>query len=437
MYNWWTWFFIIVGVLTTVILILKWFWAIGRSLPPLHAPEVPGVERQEFMQLLSMAVDADTNTGGTAEVLNNGDGFFPVLLEEIRAAEYSVSAMAYIWQDGKLARELFSVLTEKAEQGIQVRVMIDGLGGARFPRSLMRQLRDAGGDVRWFSPLKSMYLLHFNRRNHRRAFVIDGRVAFTGGMAIADYWTGDANNEQQYRDMMLRLTGNLATTVQEAFMQLWVNITGDIPYGPGFLPCIGSEGEPRAGAIGDGEKPLQHLGISHNPSIHVQPLRQVFWLSFRAARETIYIANSYFAPDRFTRQELMDQAKAGVDVRLLLPSHHTDARLVRWFAQRYYDEFLQAGIRIYEYQPTMMHSKYLVVDGHWTLTGSANLDVRSFQLNNENILGIQHREFGDHMKQLFHQDLQRASEITLEQWRARPWWHRVRESLVLPLWAQY
>jgi cardiolipin synthase len=260
-----------------------------------------------------------------------------------------------------------------------------------------------------------------HRRNHRRAIVIDGAVGFTGGAAVADKWQGHARHPGEWRDTMVRVTGPLARTVQTAFTQSWTGATGQVLVGPAFFPPE----EPASGAAaGSG---IRHVGVASSPVPDVQPLRPLYWLSFQAARERLYLASSYFVPDDQLRQAVMERARAGLDVRLLLPGEHTDAKPIRWASHAYYQELLDAGVRIYEFQPTFMHAKLLVVDGRWSVVGSANMDIRSKELNEENVLGILDPKLAHAIEQAFLADLGRSREIRAEEWRQRSWWARVLE----------
>lgn len=441
--SWYVWIVLVFGLGSLAVSFIKVFLASDLSLPDLHMDEAPDVSSEEFRETIGLTVDSEFLDGGTAELLHNGDGFFPRFLEDVRSAEKSVHVMTFIWDDCPILREILTALTIKAEEGVDVRVMADGLGGLKMPRDLLKNLTDAGGRFKWFGPLKSVHIINVNQRNHRRAFVVDGRVAYTGGVSFSDEWTGDAQDPDHWRDIMLRLTGPPVVTVQEIFCRLWVNIAGELPYGEGLTPRTAEPPQVGEDAVGPGTRPggeagqpFRHLGVGHTPGIHVHPLRQMFWFSIRAAKRRVWINTAYFAPDTFIREVMRDRAEAGVDVRLLTPSENTDAPFVRWYAHRYYDELMEAGVRVFEYQPTMLHSKYIVADGCWVLTGSANMDVRSCQLNQEAVLGFHAPELAEKFEAMFEADCGKAKEFELEEWRRRGWRTRVMEKLVLPIWHQ-
>jgi cardiolipin synthase len=383
----------------------------------------PPVGSEAFMLAVSGAVNAPLMRGGTARLLNNGVEIFPAILKAIRGARHTINFMVYIWEDGRVSDQMIEALTERARAGVQVRLLLDGFGAHKAPMEKMRPLQEAGGVVTFFAPLRFGRLTAAYKRNHRRAIVIDGETAFTGGAAVGDKWLGDAQDEDHWRDVMVEVRGCLATNLQSAFTQLWANSTGEILVGDEYYPPDPEDDQP------GGEELSRHVNVISSPASVSHPLRVFFLISMSCARESIYLANAYFAPDADTRRVLEERAREGVDVRLLLPNHLTDARIVRWAGQAYFQSLLEAGVRIFEYQPTMMHGKVLVVDGVWSVLGSANMDIRSKELNQEGVIGILDDGFGREVRETFLADLQRAKEITREEWSRRGWLARCNERL--------
>lgn len=359
--------------------------------------------------------------GGSARLLNNGVEIFPTLLEALRRAEHTINFMVYIWEPGRAANQVMEVLLERARAGVQVRLLLDGFG-AHGARDDLRALVEAGVVVKFFNPLVPGWLAGAYKRNHRRAIVIDGATAFTGGAAIGDRWLGDAQDVKHWRDVMVEVRGCLATNLQSAFTQLWANTTGEVLVGDEFYPP-----DPDNKSAVDGEGLARHVNVISSPASGSHPLRVFFLISLACARESIYLANAYFAPDSSTRRTLAERARNGVDVRLLLPNRHTDAPMVRWAGHHYFRDLLDAGVRIYEYQPTMMHAKMLVVDGVWAVMGSANMDIRSKELNQEGVIGMLDQPFARQVQETFLADLQDAREITREAWAKRGWLARLNE----------
>jgi cardiolipin synthase len=271
-------------------------------------------------------------------------------------------------------------------------------------------------------------LTRFYKRNHRRAIVIDGRIAYTGGAAVGDKWLGNARGPEEWRDTMTRVTGPPARDLQSHFAEDWAAVTGEILVGDGYYPRVDEPSGPGR---------LRHTAVASSPGSEQHPMRYFFLLSFLAARRKLYIASPYFVPDEHTRGAVERLAREGVDVRILLPNHHTDAKPIRQASHRYYDELLSAGVRIWEYQPTMMHSKLVVVDGCWSVVGSANMDIRSKELNEENALGILDPGLAAAVEASFLADLERAREIRLEEWRRRGLFPRVLERACVLFAEQY
>jgi cardiolipin synthase len=427
---WWGTTFFAVGVLATLSIIVSMFFALGRRPNRFSVSARPPVDSQDFLMGLSGTLNAPFESGGSARLLNNGVEIFPAILEAIRGAERSVHFMAYIWEPGKASAAILGALTERARAGVEVRLMLDGMGGMKAPRQEIRDLIDAGGKVQWFHAFKLGKLTSFYKRNHRRAIVIDGRVAFTGGAAVADVWLGDAQDEKHWRDMMVEVRGCLAVNLQSAFTQLWANTCGEILIGDAYYPDDPPE-EKR------GRETLKHINVLSSPAEASHPLRIFYWTSFACARERIWLTSPYFVPDENTREVIADRARAGVDVRLLVPNTHTDARMVRWASHAYYGEMLEAGVRIYEYQTTMIHAKTLVVDGRWSIMGSANMDIRSKELNQESVIGLLDRDLGRQLEETFLDDLKESKEIRLEEWKRRSIVNRPLERFCLLFAEQY
>ena len=409
----------LIGVVAIGSVIVTLFFGLGRPARMALVARPP-VGSEAFMLAVSGAVNAPLMRGGTARLLNNGVEIFPAIVDAFRKARHTINFMVYIWEDGRASDQMIASLTEAAQRGVQVRMLLDGFGAHKAPMEKMRALQAAGGVITFFGPFRFGRLTAAYKRNHRRAIVIDGEVAFTGGAAVGDLWLGDAEDEDHWRDMMVEVRGCLATNLQSAFTQLWAHVTGEVLIGDEFYPP-----DPDDQGIGEGLS--RHVNVISSPASVAHPLRLFFLISITCARESIFLTNAYFVPDADTRRALADRARAGVDVRLLLPNHHTDAAIVRWAGHAYFNELLDAGVRIYEYQPTMIHAKMLVVDGVWSIVGSANMDIRSKELNQEGVIGILDDGFGAQLRETFLEDLKEAREITCEAWKKRGFLARCNE----------
>lgn len=432
LYPWWGALFFVVGVVAVGWAFTTLFLAIGRRPRRFSLENRFEVGSKRFLEGVSGMLNVPLQTGGTARLLNNGDEIFPAILEALREAERTINFMTYIWERGRISDEVLAALTERARAGVKVRVMLDGIGAWKAPKDGFKELEAAGGRVRWFNPFRVGKLTAFYRRNHRRAIVVDGKVAFTGGASVADMWLGDARDREHWRDIMVEVRGCLAVNLQSAFTQLWANSTGELLMGDDYFPPT-EQAEEHPGAEGIS----RHVTVISSPAEGSHPLRVFYWTSLACARESIYLTTAYFVPDRDIRRALVQRAKDGVDVRLLLPNKLTDVKIVRLAGHFYFTGLLEAGVRIYEYQPTMMHTKALVVDGTWSVVGSANMDIRSKELNQEAVIGIADAGFGKQLTDTFFADLQQSREIVLEEWKKRPILSRALERILVLFQEQY
>jgi cardiolipin synthase len=436
-YPWWVVTFAILGFLSVCTILITLFSGLGRRPPAIRISAAPPVRSPEFLAAVAGTAGSPVRAGGTVQLLNNGVAFFPALLKDLRAAQRTIHFSVYIWEPGEASDQVFAALIERARAGVKVRVLLDGLGGMKAPDKDVDALKAAGGKVEKFRAPSFGKLTRFYKRDHRRSIVMDGCVAYTGGMAVADKWVGNADTEEHWRDSMVRVTGPLAATVQSAFVAPWGQTSGELLSGPEvFPPDVTGGCEPAP--VGSAAQPVTlHTGLASAPSSEDHPLRLFFIQSFVSAQRKLYITTPYFVPDEATRKVVADRARAGADVRILLPDEHTDARPIRLASHAYFEALLAAGVKIYEYQPTMMHTKGVVVDGAWSVVGSANMDIRSKELNNENVLGILDEGFGREMEATFFEDLKKAQEIHLEEWRRRGWWEKAKERVAVLFAEQY
>ena len=417
-----------IGTLAVLGAIITLFFSLGRRPQRMWTDSIDPVDSSDFLRPLAALLNVPLQRGGTARLLNNGDAFFPEILAAIRNAKHTVHFMVYIWEDGKVSDQVLEALIDRLGAAVQVRVLLDAFGAMKAPDDGFDKLERAGAVVATFRPAVFGKLLRFHRRNHRRAIVIDGRVAFTGGAAIGDKWLGNAASSEEWRDSMVRVDGCLAHNLQSAFCELWAFCTGEVLTGDNVFP---------PDLVDDEASPVRSCGVISSPSSEEHPLRLFFFLTFLAARERLWITTPYFVPDRHTREVVKRRARAGVDVRILMPNHHTDARPIRRASHSYYSELLNAGVRIYEYQPTMMHTKGVVVDGKWSVVGSANMDIRSKELNEENVLGILDVDLAAQLEDTFRADIGRALEIDRVAWRRRGLGNRLIERICVMFAEQY
>lgn len=365
--------------------------------------------------------DALPLEGNTVKLLHNGDEIFPAMLDAIRSAKASVNFEAFLYNSDSVGAKFRAALCERARSGVRVRVLLDGIGaGSAFSDEDEAAFRQAGCSFAYYHPTRSWRVDKLNRRTHRRILVIDGKVGFTGSVGFADSWAGAADSPEHWRDDHVRLEGPIVAKLQGAFQQHWVRATGETISGASEFPPLPPTGKLR-----------MQLVASH--SFSVSPISLVQAVAFASAEKTIFITNAYCAPSHNQVELLTAAAARGVDVRILLPGHHNDQPMTKSAGRGAYGELLKGGVKIFEYEPTMIHTKSIVVDGLFSVFGSSNFDSRSAQINEELDITIYDEGFGAEMEAVFQKDLQRSKPYRLEDFEKRSAWERFSEWLVAPL----
>jgi cardiolipin synthase len=424
-YNCWELGLISVGVLSFIGIVVILFMPIGKG-PAMLTPtaQVPPASSEELPKFLSDWMTLPIDRAPRPQLLTNGDAIIPAVLRDIDHAQRSIELMAYIWKDGRLSDEFIAHLVKRQRAGVQVRILLDAYGGLHAPESKLQELENAGGKVATFHSLipAPWTFMRTTKRNHRRAIVIDNSVAYTGGLGIDDVWLGNAQ-PPQWHDLMFRVEGSMAARLQGSFAELWTAITGEL-----LVP-------PKTNQIAETGVPYVILSASPSPDLY--PDETFLILSLLGARNSIKIETPYFLPDATIRKILVDKARSGVDVSVLLPNEKTDEKSVRWAGQRIYEELLRGGVKIYEYQPTFTHTKLLLEDGIWSVIGSANMDIRSRRLNDEVVLGVQDKQLAAQLESTYGQDLRKAKRITLDEWTKRGPVQRILELVSQAFVQQY
>lgn len=362
--------------------------------------------------------------GNAIEVLQNGDEFFPAMLDAIRTARKTINFEAYIVYSDEIGRAFCEALAERAHAGVEVRVLLDGVGSSWYlNNSDVRAMKDAGCKFAYYHPTHSWRVDRTNRRSHRRILVTDGRTGFTGGIGFAKQWSGHAQDKQHWRDVQLRVHGPLVANLQSAFQQHWAKTAGEELSGADQFPGLAAAGNMKAQIVS-----------SHSFSIAPIPLVQA--VAFAAATRRIWITNAYCTPTPDQVELLVSAAKRGVDVRILVPGEHNDQPLTKSAGRGADGKLLEGGVRIFEYEPTMIHTKSIVVDTLFSMIGSSNLDARSAEINEELDVVVYDRDFSRQMEDTFTNDLSHSRAYTLEQFRHRSLWKRTVEWLAYPFRSQ-
>jgi cardiolipin synthase len=386
----------------------------GRGYTIDDPPEVGG---EGFLRAAESLTQAPITRGNDIELLINGDRIFPCFLETIRSARESVNLLTYVYWKGDIAEEVAEAVCERARAGVKCRVLLDSVGAMKMDSSVIDRMEECGVTVCRFRPPKPYAIRRVNNRTHRKILVVDGEVGLTGGVGIADEWTGDAHDADHWRDTHVRVRGPVVRGLLGAFAENWLEATGEVIAGEDDLPDLPPVGDGAAMQV-----------IRSTAGVGDTNLETLYFLAIAAARESIDLTSAYFAPRPAFRSALADAARRGVRVRVLVPGPAIDKDVVRHAGRATYGPLLEAGVRIWEYQPTMLHVKTLVVDRVWSVVGSANFDNRSFQLNDEAVLSDQDAGFAGLLIESFTADVQVSEEITLDAWRGRPVTERAREA---------
>jgi cardiolipin synthase len=374
------------------------------------------VAKPDFLHAAEALTAAPISDGNEAELLINGDRIFPRFLETIEGARSTVNLLTYVYWRGDIAKDVAGLVCRKAREGVEVNVLLDWVGTAKMDSGLIDQMRDAGVCVAKFRPLRPYAIRRLNNRTHRKVLIVDGRVGMTGGVGIAEEWTGDAQDPDHWRDTHVRVTGPVVRHLQGAFAENWLEATGDALVGDGYLPAL----EP----VAEGG-PMQV--VRSRAGVGDTNVEALYFLAIESARRTLDLTAAYFAPRPAFVQALCDAADRGVHVRVLVPGPHIDKEFVRIAGRGAYEALLDRGVEVFEYQPTMLHAKTLTVDGAWASVGSVNFDNRSFQLHDEATLCVQSERFTALLSEQFETDLDVSEPIRPRRWNDRGLHHRIAE----------
>lgn len=413
--------FVGIGVLVVLAFALIGLLTVTRGSPVRRVmavgdEQLPGVRDSLFIRTIELFAGMHIEPGNTLEVLANG-ATYPRLWQDLRSAQQTITVQMYFSKPGAVADSMAMYLAERARAKVRVLLLLDAFGSQGLTGDWVDNLKKAGVEVAWLRPLHWYTLHKAAQRSHVRVVVVDGRVGYTGGFGLADYWLGNGRAEDQWRESNARFEGPTVSQLQETFASGWAEATGQLITGDVFFP----------------PQSFAHVGtvkaaVFHSvPTIGSTPAERFLALSISGARRTLYISNSYFVPDDDFRNLLVRAAKRGVDVRVLTAGDKSDVKTTVYAGRARYPELLKGGVRVYEYQPTMMHAKTFVIDGVWSTVGSLNFDNRSLVFNNEsNVVALDER-VGASLDSLFMDDLRYSKEIRLETFEGRAWTERLLE----------
>ncbi len=356
-----------------------------------------------FRQAAGSLLSGTFVPGNQIVTLVNGDQIFPAMLRAIRGARKTIDFETYVFWDGDIARQLTDALAERAAAGVKVNVILDAQGTSKLGLQNLARLRNAGVEIEKYHSLFWWDVRRFNNRTHRKLLIVDGKMAFIGGVGIANVWTGHAQSPEHWRDNHYQVTGPVVAQLQGIFMDNWLKTRGVVLHGPEYFPALASTGSYTAQAF------------KSSPRQGDIDMHLMYLLAVAGAQKTLRIENAYFLPDDKTRAELIAAARRGVKVEILVPGDHIDQKLVRISSRRHWAPMLKAGVKIYEYQPTMVHVKLLVVDDAFVSIGSGNFDNRSIRLNDEANLNVFDRRFAAEQTRLFNMDRAKSRGVTADE----------------------
>jgi cardiolipin synthase len=383
-------------------------FAVGEKRIERRVKRLYAASHPQFRQAMGVLLGPPIVGGNRIDTLVNGDRIFPAMLKEIRNAKKTITFETFVYWRGQIGQQFADALCERARAGVRVHVLLDWVGSRMMDGQILKQLGESPIEVERYHPLHWYHLGRLNNRTHRKLLVVDGHVGFTGGVGIAEEWTGDAEDSRHWRDSHFRVEGPVVAQMQAAFLDNWMKVRREVLHGPDYFPV------PRPAGTVEAQMFKSSAGGGAE-SMHL-----MYLLAITAAERSILIANAYFVPDRLSRDALRAAVRRGVRVQVIVPGRHTDTEVVRAASRALWGPLLRAGIEIYEYQPTMFHCKSMVVDEQWVAVGSANFDSRSFSLNDEANLCVFDAGFAREQIELFRRDLARSRRVTYRRWLRRP-----------------
>lgn len=387
-------------------------WGVKRRKRP-HM-EIPGhTEMENLVYSIAGLTQGTVVEGNHVELFENG-AFWDQVFRDLEAAKKTITFETFLSKEGELTRRLTEILCRKCKEGVEVRMMLDGSGGKHFGKREIKCLDDAGVKVQRYHSLKLRNLGIINNRTHRKLVIIDGRVGFIGGHCLVDDWMGDAQDKKHFRDISARVEGPVVAQLQSAFAENWTEETGEVVATDAFFPPPERRGDIPAHAV--------WLSPSGSPSC----LKVLHYMLIEAARKSITIQNPYFLPDPDAREALVEAVRRGVDVRIMIPSTNaSDSKIVQHASHHRYGMLLEGGVKLYDYERTLLHQKVIAIDGCWAVVGSTNFDDRSFEVNDEVSLVMYDEGIAGQLEEIFERDLAHAKKVELAAWKKRPISHRL------------
>ena len=369
-----------------------------------HLARRTSVHADDFLYTIQSTCQAALHHGNRITVFADGPAFYPAMLDAIRKAKRSINMECYIFQGGKTADQFLDALAERSRNGVKVTIVVDAIGSFNLWGRPVARLRAAGCRIESYQRMRWYSLHRINNRTHRELLVVDGEIAFAGGAGVADWWAFPTDGRPRaWRDTMIRIEGPVVAALQGVTAENWLECCGEILTGPDFFPDLKPCGQTTA------------FVIKSSPSDRATA----------SAQKSIHITTPYFLPDFALRRALLDMAKRGVSIIVIVPGAATDQRWVRLASRRMWGHLLRGGVRIFEFRDAMTHAKVLIVDNLWVVMGTTNIDNRSFEHNDEVNVAMRDPAVADRLLQDYERDLAASDEVTLERWERRPLWEKI------------
>jgi cardiolipin synthase len=369
----------------------------------------------QFRRAINSLLGPPIVAGNKVETLRNGDEIFPAMLAAIRGAKETIDFETYVYWSGEIGRDFAAAIADRARSGVRVNVLLDWAGSQRMDKDVLETMKSAGARVELYHPLRWYTLARMNNRTHRKLLIVDGKVGFTGGVGIAEEWTGHAQDPKHWRDTHFRIEGPVVANMQATFQDNWIKVTGEVSHGSDYYPSLTPAGESDAQMF------------QSSPSGGSESMELLYLMAINASDHAIDLEAAYFIPDKLALDALIAARGRGVDIRIIVPGPYNDASVTRYASRSAWGPLLAAGVRIFEYQPTMFHCKVLVVDDLLASVGSTNFDARSFRLNDEASLNVYDAGFAGEQARIFADDQAQSREYTSADWARRTWRERLRE----------
>ena len=406
------WLIVIVALAFVALAII--LWSVKRRRRP-HLALASEGDLHELIPSM-VGVTQGTMLDGNAVTLHQNGAFWDAVFRDLEAAKETIHYETFLSKEGELTRRMSEVLCRKAKEGVEVRVMLDGSGGKKFGKKSLTEMCDAGVKVSKYHPLTLRNLGILNNRDHRKIFIIDGRIGYVGGHCLVDTWLGDAEDNKHFRDISARVEGPVVAQLQSTFAENWIEECGEVPAGEKIFPELKPAGDMKA-----------HV-VWTSPAGSPSTLKLLHYMAIHAADKSITIQNPYFLPDPDARDSLVAAAKRGVKVRIMIPATTaSDSKIVQHASHHHYGTLLKHGIKLFDYEKTLLHQKVMVIDGCLAAVGSTNFDDRSFEVNDEVTMVVYDERIARELEETFERDLEHAKEVHFEPWKKRAWTHKITD----------